>query len=75
MPVFKKKTKPKSGDVWARPGMLVTFRAEIMPNISREKRTFRVESVTATGRVRLENMPNEYNEGSFEPITFRRQQP
>lgn len=75
MPVFKKKIKPKSGDAWARPGMQVTFRAEIMPNVSREKRTFRIEAVTATGRVKLENMPDEYSEGSFEPITFQRKRP
>ena len=28
-------------DVWARPGMMVTFRAELMPGRDRQERTFR----------------------------------
>ena len=32
----------RDADRWARPGMPVTFRAELMPGRSRDERTFRV---------------------------------
>ncbi len=57
-------------NVWARPGMEVTFRAEIMPGRESEKRTFRVKEVFPNGRVALEGFAGEYTEREFEPITF-----
>lgn len=72
MAVFKKKKDGPAGNVWARPEMQVTFRAEIMPGLSREKRTFRVKSVTPTGRVTLYDFIDEHGENEFEPINFRR---
>lgn len=54
-------------DRWARPGMSVTFRAELMPGRSRSERTFRVAEVTASGRVRLEEFTGEHTETEFEP--------
>jgi hypothetical protein len=59
--------------VWARPGMSVVFRAEIMPGASREERTFRIERVLDNGRVLLNDFPGEYREGAFEPHNFLRQ--
>ena len=56
--------------VWARPGMNVTFIAELMPGMPREDRTFRIESVLRIGRVRLKDFPGEFREAAFEPLDF-----
>lgn len=69
----KKATNGGQSDVWARQGMLVTFRAEIMPGKLREERTFRIERVTPNGRVVLENFLGEHRQGAFEPINFLRE--
>jgi hypothetical protein len=53
--------------------MNVVFRAEIMPGVSREERTFRIERVLDNGRVTLKELPGEYREGAFEPLNFLRQ--
>ena len=55
-------------DRWARPGMPITFRAELMPGRSRSERTFRVAEVLSSGRVRLEDFTGEHTETEFEPI-------
>lgn len=55
-------------DVWARPGMSVTFRAELMPGREASERTFRVAELLSSGRVRLEGVAGEHNEKEFEPI-------
>lgn len=60
-------------NTWARPKMLVTFRAELMPGRSREERTFRIEKVLANGRVTLQNFTGEHRQSSFEPIDFHRE--
>lgn len=54
-------------DVWARPGMGVTFRAELMPGRDRAERTFRVAELLPSGRVRLEGTGGEHAENEFEP--------
>ncbi|MCA1623933.1 MAG: hypothetical protein LC778_09065 [Acidobacteria bacterium] len=59
--------------VWARPGMSVVFRAEIMPGKSREERTFRIKSILRNGRVTLHEFPGEYLKNSFEPINFQKE--
>lgn len=56
--------------VWARPEMDVTFIAELMPGLSREDRTFRIQSVLRNGRVKLHNFPGEFREAAFEPLDF-----
>ena len=55
-------------DVWARPGMLVTFRAELMPGRDREERTFRVKELLPSGRVSLQVVEGEHTETEFEPV-------
>jgi hypothetical protein len=75
---FLMKKKKKSGesktrtgagaDVWARPGMSITFRAELMPGRDRSERTFRVSELLPSGRVRLEDAAGEHNEKEFEPL-------
>jgi len=59
--------------VWARPKMNVTFRAEIMPGIEREERTYRIGRVLPNGRVTLLDFPGEFRETAFEKINFLRE--
>lgn len=61
------KNKDENLDVWARPGMSVTFRAELMPARDREARTFRVKEVFPNGRVTLHDFAGEHFEGEFVP--------
>src|SRR5262245_31111736 len=58
------------GDVWARPGMSVTFRAELMPGREREERTFRIKELLKNGRVTLDGVDGEHAEREFEPVSF-----
>jgi hypothetical protein len=64
--------KPKRGrrdttlDTWARPGMQVTFRAELMPGRDNEARTFRVTDLLPSGRVLLEGVVGEHTQKEFE---------
>lgn len=58
----------KDADVWARPGMLVTFRAELMPGRDREERSFRVRELLPSGRVSLHEFVGEHAEKEFEAI-------
>lgn len=62
----------KAADVWARPGMVVTFRAELMPGRDREDRTFRVKELLPSGRVSLHGADGEHAEKEFEPVHFDR---
>ena len=55
-----------AADRWARPGMNVTIRAELMPGRSRSERTFRVAEVMPSGRVLLEGFNGEHAETEFE---------
>lgn len=74
MSLFKKKKKaePQRPNVWARPEMKITFRAEIMPGRDREQRTFRIKEVLRNGRVTLYDFAGEHREGAFEPLNFLR---
>ena len=62
------KRQKKVGDVWARPGMMVTFRAELMPGRDREERSFRVKELLASGRVSLQGVDGEHTENEFEAL-------
>ena len=71
----KKRVKPKqqrasnnSANVWARPGMMVTFRAELMPGREREERTARVKELLRSGRVTLYEVAGEHAQKEFEAI-------
>jgi hypothetical protein len=63
----------EAAGVWARPEMNVVFRAEIMPGVPREERTYRIERVLNNGRVTLHDFPGEYRQGAFEPLNFLRE--
>ena len=67
--------KTTKNDVWARPEMNVTFRAEIMPGKAREERTFRIARVMPNGRVVLHDFLGEHRQGAFEKINFLRFKP
>jgi len=56
------------GDVWARPGMRVIFRAELMPGRDSSERIFRVASVLPSGRVTLEGFAGEHMQKEFEAL-------
>jgi len=62
----------KVGNVWARPGMAVTFRAELMPGRDRRQRTFVVKELLSSGRVSLHNADGEHAEREFEQVQFDR---
>jgi hypothetical protein len=55
-------------DVWARPGMSVTFRAELMPGRDRAGRSFRIKELLPSGRVLLQGTGGEHAEQEFERI-------
>jgi hypothetical protein len=65
--------KNTDSNVWARPQMQVTFRAELMPGKSREERTFRIKEVLPNGRVTLHDFFGERRQSEFEPINFKRE--
>ena len=72
---WKKNNRPverKAGDVWARPGMQVTFRAELMPGRDRLQRTFTVKELLSSGRVSLHGVDGEHAEKEFDPVQFDR---
>ena len=54
------------GDIWARPGMTVVFRAELMPGLDSSERTFRVTKLLPSGRVLLDRVTGEHAEKEFE---------
>jgi hypothetical protein len=56
--------------VWARPGMQVVFRAELMPGRDSSERVFRVTELLPSGRVLLAGVAGEHNEKEFEAIRF-----
>ena len=62
----------KTASVWARPGMPVTFRAELMPGRERNERTFMVKELLPSGRVSLHGADGEHAEKEFEPGQFDR---
>jgi len=53
---------------WARPGMMVVFRAELMPGRDGSERSFRVTKLLPSGRVLLEGVAGEHTETEFERV-------
>ena len=64
----RKRRDKKETNIWARPGMEVVFRAELMPGRDASERTFRVQRLLPSGRVVLENFAGEHAEKEFEPV-------
>ncbi|HUE82689.1 MAG TPA: hypothetical protein VMM84_11310 [Pyrinomonadaceae bacterium] len=65
---LKKQRSSNTADVWARPGMRVTFRAELMPGREPDDRTYRIKEILPSGRVLLDGVEGEHAEGEFERI-------
>ena len=64
----RKKSEQTSGDRWARPGMLVTFRAELMPGRDRSERTYRVKVLLPSNRILLDGVSGEHARNEFEHV-------
>ena len=64
----KGRTDRDTDHIWARPGMAVVFRAELMPGRDGSERTFRVQELLPSGRVLLENFSGEHAEKEFERV-------
>ncbi len=64
----RRREKSRVADMWARPGMKVVFRAELMPGRDASERTFRINSLLPSGRVLLEGATGEHAQREFEPI-------
>jgi len=62
------KSQERGLDRWARPGMSVTFRGELMPGRQRAERTFRIAELLPSGRVLLKGVAGEHTEHEFEQI-------
>ena len=62
----KRRRRDTALDTWARPGMQVTFRAELMPGRDNEARTYRVTDLLPSGRVLLEGVAGEHAQKEFE---------
>jgi len=58
----------RSENSWARPGMKVVFRAELMPGRETSERTFRVTELLPSGRVLLDRVAGEHAEKEFERV-------
>ena len=64
----RRRAEDNPANVWARPGMTVTFRAELMPGRDREHRTASVKKLLPSGRVLLHEIEGEHGQGEFDPI-------
>ena len=68
--VMNRDRKPKrhdsSLDAWARPGMKVTFRAELMPGRDADERSYKVKDLLPSGRVLLDRVAGEHARKEFE---------
>jgi hypothetical protein len=62
----KRRSDDSSLDRWARPGMTVTFRAELMPGRDADERTFKVTDLLPSGRVLLDRVAGEHARKEFE---------
>jgi hypothetical protein len=68
MPTKPQRAADNPESVWARPGMTVTFRAELMPGRDREHRTAHVKELLPSGRVTLQEIAGEHAQKEFDPI-------
>lgn len=73
--MFKRRPKDERGSGgqrkssdrhWARVGMRLTFRAELMPGRDPLARTYEVARILASGRVELSGLSGQHTETEFE---------
>jgi len=62
-----KKQRRRILPAWTRAGMLLTFRAEVMPGRSASERTYTVLRMLSSGRVELIGMAGQHGAAEFEP--------
>ena len=62
------KAKRASAPPRAAAGMLLTFRAELMPGRAAGERTFTVARVLANGRIELRGLVGQHALREFEPV-------
>lgn len=55
-------------DRWARPGMRVTFRAELMPGRDSSERTYLILELLPSDRVLLQGVAGEHMRNEFERV-------
>ena len=67
-----RRDKRAEPNMWARPGMTVTFRAELMPGRETSERTFQVTNLLPSGRVLLDGVSGEHTETEFQPLRCSR---
>lgn len=60
--------RDQADDTWARPGMEVIFRAELMPGRHTPERTFHVTTLLPSGRVLLDGVAGEHAQKEFQPV-------
>ena len=65
---WARRKRAETPDTWARPGMKVVFRAEVMPGRHTSERTFHVTNLLPSGRVLLDGVAGEHTETEFQPI-------
>lgn len=68
IPGRRRRDRARLLDQWARPGMKVTFRAELMPGREPSERTYEVKNLLPSGRVMLTGVTGEHAQKEFEPI-------
>jgi hypothetical protein len=69
--LLRKRIKPGRAsrpDRWARPGMLITFRAELMPGRDSSERTYRILELLPSDRVTLDGVAGEHMRNEFERV-------
>lgn len=64
----RRRETARFADSWARPGMTVVFRAELMPGRDTSERTYHVTSLLPSGRVLLDGVSGEHTETEFQRI-------
>jgi hypothetical protein len=64
----RRRDRSKPADLWARPGMKVIFRAELMPGRETHERTYHVAKLLPSGRVLLDTVAGEHAQKEFEPV-------
>jgi hypothetical protein len=58
----------RARDAAAKVGAPLTFRAEVMPGLGRDERTFAVARVLRNGRVELKGLTGQHALAEFEPV-------
>src|SRR5689334_6886550 len=69
--LIRKRVKSRettNGNKWARPGMLVTFRAELMPGRDASERTYKVKTLLPSNRILLDDVAGEHTKSEFERL-------